>query len=281
MRKRSRLVDSEAAMADIRMGVIGCGGRMGRMLIAEIAAAEGCVLAGGTAAPGSTYVGADLGELAGLGRIGLVAGNAPGELIRGSDVVIEFSVAAATAAHASLAAELGTPMVVGTTALSASESAAVREAGKRVPIVWAANTSLGINLLLGLVEQAAARLGSDWDIEIFEMHHHGKVDAPSGTALALGRAAATARGVKLEDVAQRGRDGITGARRAGDIGFASLRGGDAVGDHHVIFAGAGERLELSHRATNRAIYAKGAVRAARWVIGRPPGVYGMKDVLGL
>jgi 4-hydroxy-tetrahydrodipicolinate reductase len=254
---------------------------MGRMLITEIAAAEGCALAGGTAAPGSTYVGADLGELAGLGKIGLVAGNAPGELIRGSDVVIEFSVAAATAAHATLAAELGTPMVIGTTALSASEAAAVREAGKRVPIVWAANTSLGINLLLGLVEQAAARLGPDWDIEIFEMHHHGKVDAPSGTALALGRAAAGARGVKLEDVAQRGRDGITGARRAGDIGFASLRGGDAVGDHHVIFAGAGERLELSHRATNRAIYAKGAVRAARWVIGRPPGVYGMKEVLGL
>jgi 4-hydroxy-tetrahydrodipicolinate reductase len=268
-------------MADIRVGVIGCGGRMGRMLITEIAGAEGCDLAGGTAKPGSAHVGADLGELAGIGRLGMAAGTAPGELIRGSDVVIEFSVAAATAAHATLAAELGTPLVIGTTALSAAETAAVREAAKRIPIVWAANTSLGINLLLGLVEQAAARLGPDWDIEIMEMHHSGKADAPSGTALALGRAAAAGRGVLLDAVAQRGRDGITGPRRSGNIGFAALRGGDAVGDHHVIFAGAGERLELSHRATNRAIYAKGAVRAARWVVGKPPGLYGMKEVLGL
>ena len=268
-------------MADIRMGVIGCGGRMGRMLVTEIAASEDCALSGGTAAPGSTHVGSDLGELAGIGRIGLAAGNAPGELIRASDVVIEFSVAAATASHAALAAELGTPLVIGTTGLSAAETASVREAAKRIPIVWAANTSLGINLLLGLVEQVAARLGPDWDIEIMEMHHRGKADAPSGTALALGRAAAAGRGVTLDAVAQRGRDGLTGARRSGDIGFAALRGGDAVGDHHVIFAGAGERLELSHRATNRAIYAKGAVRAARWVIGKPPGLYGMKEVLGL
>jgi len=268
-------------MADIRMGVIGCGGRMGRMLVAEIAAAEGCELAGGAIAPGSADVGSDLGEMAGIGRIGLAAVNAPGELIAGSDVVIEFTTPAATAPHVTLAAEHGTPIVIGTTGLSAAEAAEVRAAAKRIPIVWAANTSLGINLLLGLVEQVAARLGPDWDIEIMEMHHHGKVDAPSGTALALGRVAATARGTTLDAVAQRGRDGITGARRAGDIGFASLRGGDAVGDHHVIFAGAGERLELSHRATNRAIYAKGAVRAAGWLIGRPPGLYGMKEVLGL
>jgi 4-hydroxy-tetrahydrodipicolinate reductase len=211
----------------------------------------------------------------------MAVGNSAGELIRASDVAIEFSVPAATASHATLAAELGTPLVIGTTGLSAAETAAVRAAATRIPIVWAANTSLGINLLLGLVEQAAARLGPDWDIEIMEMHHRGKVDAPSGTALALGRAAAAGRGVALDAVAQRGRDGITGARKSGDIGFAALRGGDAVGDHHVIFAGAGERLELSHRATNRAIYAKGAVRAARWVIGQPPGLYGMKEVLGL
>jgi 4-hydroxy-tetrahydrodipicolinate reductase len=268
-------------MADIKIGVIGCGGRMGRMLLAEIAATEGCELAGGTAKPGSAYVGSDLGELAGIGRIGLAAGTAPGTLIGASDVVIEFSVGPATAAHAELAAELGTPLMIGTTGLSATEIATLRKAAQRIPIVWAANTSLGINLLLGLVEQAAARLGPDWDIEIVEMHHRGKVDAPSGTALALGRAAAAGRGVTLDEVAQRGRDGITGARKSGDIGFAALRGGDAVGDHHVIFAGAGERLELSHRATNRAIYAKGALRAARWVIGNPPGLYGMKEVLGL
>jgi len=268
-------------MADIRMGVIGCGGRMGRMLIAEIAAGDGCVLSGGTVATGSASLDGDLGELAGIGRIGIAAGSAPGELMRASDVVIEFSVAAATASHATLAAELGTPLVIGTTGLSAAETAAVHAAARRIPIVWAANTSLGINLLLGLVEQVAARLGAEWDIEIMEMHHRGKADAPSGTALALGRAAASARGVSLDAVAQRGRDGITGARRRGDIGFASLRGGDAVGDHHVIFAGAGESLELSHRATNRAIYAKGAVRAARWVVDQPPGLYSMKDVLGL
>ncbi|HZK91436.1 MAG TPA: 4-hydroxy-tetrahydrodipicolinate reductase [Stellaceae bacterium] len=265
----------------MKMGVIGCGGRMGRMLVAEIAAAEGCALVGGTVAPGSAHVGGDLGELAGIGRIGLVAGSAPGELIRAGDVAIEFSAAAASALHAELAAGLGKPLVIGTTGLSPAETASVRAAAQRIPIVWAANTSLGINLLLGLVAQVAARLGADWDIEIMEMHHHGKADAPSGTALALGRAAAAARGAKLDEVAQRGRDGITGARKAGDIGFASLRGGDAVGDHHVIFAGAGERLELSHRATNRAIYAKGAVRAARWVVGKPPGLYGMKEVLGL
>jgi 4-hydroxy-tetrahydrodipicolinate reductase len=268
-------------MADVRMGVIGCGGRMGRMLLAEIAAGEGCELSGGTTAPGSAFVGSDLGELAGLGRIGLAAGNAAGDLLRGSDVAIEFSIPAATASHATLAAELGTPLVIGTTGLSAAEAAAVHAAAKHIPIVWAANTSLGINLLLGLVEQVAARLGPDWDIEIMEMHHRGKADAPSGTALALGRAAAAGRGVTLDAVAQRGRDGITGARRDGDIGFAALRGGDTVGDHHVVFAGAGERLELSHRATNRAIYAKGAVRAARWVIDKPAGLYGMKEVLGL
>lgn len=268
-------------MADIRVGIIGCGGRMGRMLIAEIAAAEGCVLSGGTVAPGSATVGSDLGELAGIGRIGSAAGNAAGDLLHKSDVAIEFSIPAATASHATLAAELGTPLVIGTTGLSAAEAAAVEEAAKRIPIVWAANTSLGINLLLGLVEQVAARLGPDWDVEIMEMHHRGKADAPSGTALALGRAAAAGRGVSLDDAAQRGRDGITGPRRNGDIGFASLRGGDAVGDHHVIFAGAGERLELSHRATNRAIYAKGAVRAARWVVAQKPGLYGMKEVLAL
>jgi 4-hydroxy-tetrahydrodipicolinate reductase len=268
-------------MADIKIGVIGCGGRMGRMLVAEIAAGEGCELVGGTAAPGGTYVGADLGELAGIGRIGITAGNAPGQLIGACDVVIEFTNGAATAAHATLAAELGKPLMIGTTGLTAAEAATLREAAKRIPIVWAANTSLGINLLLGLVEQAAARLGPDWDIEIVEMHHRGKADAPSGTALALGRAAAAGRGETLDAVAQRGRDGITGARRTGDIGFAALRGGDAVGDHHVIFAGAGERLELSHRATNRAIYARGALRAARWLVGRAPGLYGMKEVLDL
>jgi 4-hydroxy-tetrahydrodipicolinate reductase len=268
-------------MAETRIGVIGCAGRMGRMLIADIAATEGCALAGGIARPGAGCVGQDLGELAGIGRIGIAVGDNAEKLFRDSDVAIDFTTPTATADHAALAASLGKPIVIGTTGLAGAEEAAVRAAAEKVPVVWAANTSLGINLLLGLVEQVAQRLGPDWDIEILEMHHKGKVDAPSGTALALGRAAAEARGVALADVAARGRDGITGPRRPGAIGFAALRGGDAVGDHCVIFAGAGERLELLHRATNRAIYAKGAVRAALWLKDQPGGLYGMKEVLGL
>ena len=268
-------------MAGTRIGVIGCGGRMGRMLIADIIATEGCYLAGGAVRPGNSSLGQDLGELAGIGRLGLAATGDARQVLRDSDVAIDFTTPEATVAHAALAAELGRPIVIGTTGLSREQEAAIRAAAERVPVVWAANTSLGINLLFGLVEQVAARLGPDWDIEIVEMHHRGKLDAPSGTALALGRAAAAARGVAFEEVAQRGRDGITGPRKAGAIGFAALRGGDNIGEHHVIFAGLGERLELVHRATNRAIYAKGAVRAARWLVDRPPGLYGMKEVLGL
>jgi 4-hydroxy-tetrahydrodipicolinate reductase len=268
-------------MAGTRIGVVGCGGRMGRMLLAEIATSEGCALAGGCATPGSGYVNQDIGELAGIGRLGISVGDDAEKLIRDSDVVIEFTTPAATATHAAQAAELAKPIVIGTTGLSAEEGAAVREAARKVPIVWAPNMSLGINLLLGVVEEVARRLRPNWDVEIMEMHHRGKVDAPSGTALALGRAVAAGRKVTFEEVQQRGRDGITGPRRTGDIGFVALRGGDAVGDHHVVFAGAGERLELTHRATSRSIYAKGAVEAARWVLGRPPGLYGLKEVLGL
>lgn len=268
-------------MAETRIGVIGCAGRVGRMLIADIVAAEGCVLAGGIARKGSTAIGRDTGELAGTGHTGIAVGDNPERLLRDSEVAIEFTTPAATAEHATLAARLGKPLVIGTTGLAGAEERAVREAATHVPIVWAANTSLGINLLLGLVDQAARRLGPDWDLEILEMHHRAKVDAPSGTALALGRAAATARDAGFDEVAVRGRDGITGPRPTGAIGFAALRGGDNIGEHHVIFAGIGEQLELTHRATNRGIYSKGAVRAALWVVGRPPGLYGMKEVLGL
>ena len=268
-------------MAHVRIGVIGCAGRMGRMLTGAVVATAGCALAGGTARPGSAAVGQDVGELAGIGRLGITAGDSAERLLRDSDVAIEFTTPAATAEHAALAARLGKALVTGTTGLKEREEAALREAATRVPIVWAANTSLGINLLLGLVDQAARRLGADWDIEILEMHHRHKADAPSGTALALGRAAAAARGIRFEEMAERGRDGITGPRREGAIGFAALRGGDNIGEHHVIFAGQGEQLELTHRATNRGIYANGAVRAALWLAGRPPGLYGMKEVLGL
>lgn len=268
-------------MAKTKIGVVGCGGRMGRMLVAEIAATEGCTVAGGSEAPGSGYVNQDIGELAGLGRIGIPISEMVDKLMRDSDVVLEFTSPQATAEHAALAAKLGKAMVIGTTGLSPEQGDAVREAARNIPIVWAPNMSLGVNVLLSVVEEVARRLGPDWDIEIMEVHHRGKIDAPSGTALALGQAAAAGREVVLEQVEQRARDGITGPRRPGDIGFAALRGGDVTGDHHVVFAGAGERLELIHRATTRAIYAKGAVRAARWVVGRPPGLYGLKEVLGL
>jgi 4-hydroxy-tetrahydrodipicolinate reductase len=268
-------------MAKTRMGVVGCGGRMGRILVAEIAATEGCAVAGGSEAPGSGYVNQDIGELAAIGRIGIPIGEAVDKLIGSSDVVLEFTSPAATAEHAALAASIGTAMVIGTTGLSPDQGDMVRLAAHRIPIVWAPNMSLGVNILLRVVEEVAGRLGPDWDIEIIEMHHRGKVDAPSGTALALGRAAATGRGAKLEEVEVRARDGITGPRRSGGIGFAALRGGDAVGDHQVIFAGSGERLEFVHRTTSRSVFAKGAVRAARWVVGRPPGLYGLGDVLGL
>jgi 4-hydroxy-tetrahydrodipicolinate reductase len=264
-----------------RIGVIGCAGRMGRMLVRDILATKGCALAGGVARPGSASPGQDVGELAGLGRIGIVVGDSPDRLLGDSDVAIEFTTPAATAEHAAAAMQLGKPLVIGTTGLEAAEERAVREAATRIPIVWAANTSLGINLLFGLVDQVARRLGPDWDIEILEMHHRAKVDAPSGTALALGRVAAAARGIAFDEAATRARDGITGPRPVGTIGFAALRGGDNIGEHHVIFAGIGEQLTLTHRATNRAIYSTGAVRAAQWLVGRPPGLYGMKDVLGL
>src|SRR5438552_13114170 len=268
-------------MAGTKMGVIGSGGRMGRMLVAEIAASPGCTLAGGCAKPGSGYVNQDIGELAAIGRLGIAVGDNAEKVIRDSDVVIDFTAPAATAAHAALAASLRKPMVVGTTGLSPDEADAVRQAAREIPIVWAPNMSLGINLLLGIVEEVACRLGPDWDVEIMEMHHRAKVDAPSGTALALGRAVAGARGVKFDEVATRGRDGMTGPRPTGAIGFAALRGGDNIGEHHVVFAGIGEQLVLTHCATSRGIYSKGAIRAALWLVGRPPGLYGMKEVLGL
>ncbi len=266
----------------MKIGVLGCAGRMGRAVMAELLASEDLRLAGGVEQAGHPALGQDLGVLAGADPLGLAVSADDRALIGGADVVIEFSSPAATVAHAELAAKHGTGHVIGTTGLSAAEEQIIRAAAGQTAILRAANMSLGINLLLGLAEQVARALGPDaFDIEILELHHKHKVDAPSGTALALGAAAARGRGVDLIAVADRGRDGLTGARRPGAIGFAALRGGDAVGDHSVIFAGAGERLELTHRASDRAIYARGAVRAARWLHGRPPGLYGMAEVLGL
>jgi 4-hydroxy-tetrahydrodipicolinate reductase len=268
--------------AGMRIGVLGCAGRMGRAVIGEILATEGCTLAGGVDQGGHPALGQDLGALAGADPAGLAASADAEALIAAAEVVIEFSAPEATAAHAAMAAARGAGHVIGTTGLSDAHEQALRAAAQRTAIMRAANMSLGINLLLGLSERVARALAPEaFDIEVLEMHHKHKVDAPSGTALALGEAAARGRGVRLADVAARGRDGLTGARKSGAIGFAALRGGDVVGDHVVIFAGAGERIELAHRATDRRIYARGAVTAARWLQGRPPGLYDMADVLGL
>ncbi|MGO8917203.1 MAG: 4-hydroxy-tetrahydrodipicolinate reductase [Stellaceae bacterium] len=268
-------------MADSRVGITGCGGRMGRMLVAEVRATPGLDLAGGSEAPGNALLGRDIGELAGIGTIGLAATADVAALIGAVDIVIDFTAPAAAAEHARFCGQRGTALVVGTTGLDAAQAKTLEAAARLVPVVWAPNMSPVVTLLLGLVAEAARRLGEDYDIEVLEMHHRHKVDAPSGTALALGRAAAEGRGIDLAGHSQRVRDGHTGPRKPGDIGFASLRGGDVVGDHSVIFAGEGERLELTHRAGSRRLFARGAVRAALWVAERKPGLYGMKDVLGL
>jgi 4-hydroxy-tetrahydrodipicolinate reductase len=264
----------------VRIGIAGCGGRMGQMLAREVLASQGAVLAGGSARPGSAPVGEDLGTVIGGAALGIPVLDDPAALFAVSDAVIDFTTPAVTLAHAALAARTGRALVIGTTGFSDADRAAIVAAAQRTPIVLAPNMSLGVNLLLALVEQAAARLPG-FDIEVLELHHKHKVDAPSGTALALGEAAARGRGTRLADVAVRTRDGHTGARPPGAIGFAALRGGAAVGDHTVMLLGEAERIELTHRAESRRIYAQGAVRAALWLTGRKPGLYGMKDVLGL
>jgi len=268
-------------METMKIGIVGCAGRMGRMLLSAVHAAEGCEIAGGTEAPGAAAVGRDLGELIGLGPLGFAVGDDAVELFATVDAVIDFTVPAATVAHAALAAQAQVAHVIGTTGLDAAQEQAIERAALHTAVVKAANMSLGVNLLLALVERVAATLTDDYDIEVLEMHHRHKVDAPSGTALALGRAAAAGRGVDLDAVAQKVRDGVTGARRRGDIGFATLRGGDVAGEHAVIFAGEGERIELAHKASSREVFARGAVRAALWTRGRAPGLYSMRDVLGL
>ncbi len=265
----------------MRIGVIGCAGRMGRANLREILEAPDLVLAGGVERPGSDAIGQDLGLLAGVEPVGLAAGADVTALVAAADVVIEFSSPAASIANAAICAAHGCAHVIGTTGLDPAQEQALRACAERAAIVWAPNMSVGVNLLLGLVEQVARTLDPTFDIEILELHHRHKVDAPSGTALALGQAAARGREVSLADTAARVRDGITGARRAGDIGFAVLRGGDVVGEHRVYFAGAGERLELAHVATDRRIYSRGAVRAAKWAARQVPGLYGMAEVLGL
>jgi 4-hydroxy-tetrahydrodipicolinate reductase len=265
----------------MRIGIVGCAGRMGRMLMEAVLAAEGCRLSGGTERTGTEFIGRDVGALLGRESLGASIGADPKALFAASDAVIDFTAPSATLAHAAIAVETGKVLVVGTTGLSKDDEARLAEAARAVPVVYAPNFSVGVNLLMALTERAAAILAEDYDIEIVEMHHRHKVDAPSGTALGLGRAAARGREVALDSVWCKSRDGHTGARPRGEIGFATLRGGDVVGDHTVMFAADGERVELTHKASSRAVFAKGAVRAARWAAGKPAGLYSMRDVLGL
>jgi 4-hydroxy-tetrahydrodipicolinate reductase len=265
----------------MKIGIVGCAGRMGRMVTAEVLAATGLDLAGGTEPPASEFLGQDLGVLAGAGTLGVQVADDAEVLFKVSDAVIDFTQPDATLAHAVLAGQEGVALVVGTTGLEQAHLDALKKASAKAVIVQAANMSVGVNVLLGLTARAAGLLGDGYDIEISEIHHRHKVDAPSGTALALGEAAAGARGVELDKVSDRARDGVTGERRAGNIGFSVMRGGDVAGDHTVVFAGPGERVELTHKAGDRAIFARGAIQAALWTQDKKPGLYSMLDVLGL
>jgi 4-hydroxy-tetrahydrodipicolinate reductase len=251
------------------LGILGANGRMGQA-IAAAAPELGARVAGGVDREGG-------GEIA----PGIVIGTDATNLAAACDVLVDFSAPAALAGHLAAAKAANCAIVVGTTGLAAEHHALIDEAARSIPVLQAANTSLGVNLIAHIVRETAARLGPDWDIEIVEMHHRHKVDAPSGTGLLLGQAAAVGRGVSLDDAGVRSRDGITGERPEGAIGFAILRGGSVAGDHQVIFAGEGERIEIGHRAESRAIFARGAVKAALWLAGKPAGRYAMGDVLGL
>ena len=253
---------------------------MGQALVACVLDADDLALAAALDVVGAPSVGRDAG--AALGRpSGVVVTSDLDAALARADVLIDFTRPEGTLAHAAACERAGVALVAGTTGLAAAHKAAIAGHARAIPIVLSANMSVGVNVLADLVTRAARALGEAYDIEIVEMHHRHKVDAPSGTALLLGEAAAAGRHVSLPDVADRGRDGITGARRHGDIGFASLRGGSVAGDHMVVFAGEGERIELGHRAETREIFARGAVKAALWLAGRAPGRYRMGDVLGL
>ncbi len=268
-------------MPDMRLVVTGAAGRMGQTLIRLICETPGVALHGALEHANSPMLGKDAGALAGCGELGVAIGGDPLAAILNADGIVDFSTPLATLEFAALAAQARIAHVIGTTGLSESDLKAIAAAARHAPIVRSGNMSLGVNLLAALTRRAAMSLSEDFDIEIVEMHHRMKVDAPSGTALMLGEAAAQGRGVDLAGRSARGRDGITGARKTGDIGFASLRGGSVIGDHSVIFAGGGERIELRHVAEDRTLFARGAIRAALWARAQKPGLYAMADVLGL
>ncbi|RWO79203.1 4-hydroxy-tetrahydrodipicolinate reductase [Mesorhizobium sp.] len=273
---------NDPPVTEMGLVVVGAAGRMGQALIRAIHTIPGARVAGAIERAGSPHIGKDAGELAGIGTIGVVIGDDPLPAFARADGVLDFTSPAATVEFAGYAAQARIAHVIGTTGCSADDNAKIAAAARHATIVKSGNMSLGVNLLAVLVEQAGRALDADdFDIEILEMHHRHKVDAPSGTALLLGEAAAAGRGIDLDGNSVRSRDGHTGVRKTGSIGFATLRGGSVVGDHSVVLAGTGERITLAHHAEDRAIFARGAVKAALWARGRKPGLYSMRDVLGL
>jgi 4-hydroxy-tetrahydrodipicolinate reductase len=265
----------------MRIAVLGAAGRMGQALTRAVVETPGCTLAGGLEAKGASAVGQDIGALAGLESLGVAITDNPLPLFAHVDGVLDFTLPRATVEFAALAAQARIVHIIGTTGFRDEDLAKLEAAARHATIVKAGNMSMGVNLLAALTERVARTLGPDFDIEILEMHHRHKRDAPSGTALMLGAAAAKGRNVDLGERSVMTRDGDTGPRREGDIGFAALRGGDVVGDHRVIFAGPGERIELAHVVSDRGIFARGAVTAALWARHKPPSLYSMADVLGL
>jgi 4-hydroxy-tetrahydrodipicolinate reductase len=265
----------------MKLAIAGAAGRMGRVLTRIVHETPGLEVAGGIEPKGSASAGADMGELAGLGKLGVAITEDPLALFTRIDGLIDFTIPSATLALAELSAQARIVHVIGTTGIDEAGEARIKAASRHARIVKSGNMSLGVNLLAELVRKVAATLGEEYDIEIVEMHHKHKIDAPSGTALMLGEAAAKGRGIDLKQHAVRVRDGHTGARLAGDIGFATLRGGSVVGEHTVMFAGETERIELTHKASSREMFARGAVHAALWGFDQKPGLYSMRDVLGL
>lgn len=268
-------------MSKMKIAVMGAGGRMGSALIQAVQRSRGCILGGAVEMSGSPAVGKDAGVVAGLEPIGVAISDDALAVISKVDAILDFTAPAATLEFAALAANARIVHVIGTTGIDDVQQLAIEAAARHATIIKAGNMSLGVNLLVAIAERVAAVLDEDYDIEIVEMHHKHKVDAPSGTALMLGEAAARGRKVSLAERSVRSRDGHTGPRRRGDIGFATLRGGNVVGDHTIIFAGDGERLEFTHRANDREIFARGAVKAALWGAGKGPGLFSMSDVLAL
>ncbi|MGE0765129.1 MAG: 4-hydroxy-tetrahydrodipicolinate reductase [Hyphomicrobiaceae bacterium] len=268
-------------MSDMKIAVMGAAGRMGRELIRTVHATPGCVVAGAIEPPGSNAVGRDAGALAGVADLGIPVTTDALEIMAKVDAILDFTVPRASVEFAGLAANARIVHVIGTTGFSEADEAAIKAAARHATIVKAGNMSLGVNLLVALTRKVAEALDADFDIEVLEMHHKHKIDAPSGTALMLGRAAAEGRGIPLKGNSVMSREGHTGARGRGEIGFATLRGGNVVGEHSVIFAADGERVVLSHIATDRGIFARGAIKAALWGRGRGPGLFAMSDVLGV